>query len=340
MTPGVRQAPRVSKDVMLTIAIDPTNNPANHPLPHLDGHGHYWRGHFEAMASPCDILLDGIDQATAEQALAHAARETWRLEYKLSRYVPGNPVDKINHSNGVAIAVDDEIALMLDYAGQCYELSDGRFDITSGILRQAWRFDGGDRLPEPEQVKALVAHIGWDKLCWKRPQLTLPAGMELDFGGIGKEYAVDRVLLDLKRMLPKGSSVLVNFGGDLACTGPRSDGSPWTVGVEDHRRTDESSQNLSLRGGALATSGDSRRFLICHGVRYSHILDPRTGWPVPGAPHSVTVAAPTCTLAGMLATFAMLHGTEAESFLADQDVQYWVQRSSPATNEQPRKRSQ
>lgn len=312
---------------MITIAIEPSANPANHPQPSLDGDDHYWQGHFEAMASPCTILLDGVSQTQAKQALNHAARETWRLEHTLSRYVPGNPVDQINHSQGCAITVDDEIALMLDYAGQCYELSDGRFDITSGILRQAWRFDGSDRLPDAARVSALLPRIGWDKVQWQRPQLTLPDGMELDFGGIGKEYAVDRVLLDLKHRLPKGSAVLVNFGGDLACTGPRCDGSPWSVGIEDHRRNHTSSQTLSLRGGALATSGDSRRFLLKDGVRYGHILDPRTGWPVPEAPHSVTVAAPTCTLAGMLATFAMLHGSGAESFLDEQDVPYWVQRS-------------
>lgn len=315
---------------MITIAIDPSANPANHPLPQLDGENLHWQGHFEAMASPCEVLLEGVNQADAEQALSYAARETWRLEHKLSRYVPGNPVDQINHSQGTPITVDDEIALMLDYASQCYELSEGRFDITSGILRQAWRFDGSDRLPDNSSVTDLLVLIGWDKVEWERPQLKLPAGMELDFGGIGKEYAVDRVLLDLTRQLPKGSSVLVNFGGDLACSGPHLDGTPWTVGVEDHRRTAESSQNLSLRGGALATSGDSRRFLLKDGIRYGHILDPRTGWPVPDAPHSVTVAAPSCTLAGMLATFAMLHGTKAEAFLEEQGVQYWVQRSPPS----------
>ncbi|WP_375176692.1 FAD:protein FMN transferase [Marinobacter mobilis] len=315
---------------MITIPVDPVANPANHPLPTLDGEDHRWQGHFEAMASPCEILLDGVSRAQAEQALLHAARETWRLEYTLSRYVPGNPVDQINHSHGKTITVDDDIALMLDYANQCHELSDGRFDITSGILRRAWRFDGSDNLPDAPTVTALLKLIGWNKVRWHRPQLTLPEGMELDFGGIGKEYAVDRVLLDLKQSLPRPSAVLVNFGGDLACTGPRCDGSPWTVGIEDHRRSKESHQTLSLRGGALATSGDSRRFLLRNGIRYGHILDPRTGWPVPDAPHSVTVAAPTCTLAGMLATFAMLHGSGAEAFLDVQDVQYWVQRSTLA----------
>ncbi|AOY90360.1 thiamine biosynthesis protein ApbE [Marinobacter salinus] len=313
---------------MITIDVSPEANPARHPLPKLTGSQRSWQGRFEAMGSPCEVLLEGVGRTDAEQALCHAAREAWRLEHKFSRYVSGNPVDRINQSQGEPVTVDDELALMLDYAAQCHELSDGRFDVTSGVLRRAWRFDGSDHLPQQDEITPLLKLVGWNKLDWQRPQLTLPKGMEIDFGGIGKEYAVDRTLLDLKRLLPDGSSVLVNFGGDLACSGPRTDGKAWIVGVEDHRRLTNSNETLSLHGGALATSGDSRRYLLKDGIRYGHILDPRTGWPVPDAPHSVTVAAPTCTLAGMLATFAMLQGADAEDFLKAQDVPFWVQRST------------
>ena len=311
---------------MNTITISAKDNPAGHPLPQLRGVRLSWHGHFEAMASPCEILLEGVDHKFAEQALTFAATEAWRLERKFSRYVSGNPVDRINRSKGEPVTVDNEMALMLDYAAQCHALSGGRFDITSGVLRRAWRFDGSDHLPEQKETDALLNLVGWNKLAWQRPKLRLPDGMEVDFGGIGKEYAVDRVILDLKRSLPQGGSVLVNFGGDLACNGPRTNNKAWIVGVEDHQSRPDSSETLSLRGGALATSGDSRRYLLKNGIRYSHILDPHTGWPVPDAPHSVTVAAPTCTLAGMLATFAMLKGAGAELFLQQQDVQFWVQR--------------
>ncbi|KAA1175712.1 FAD:protein FMN transferase [Marinobacter salinexigens] len=312
---------------MTSITIAPADNPAKHPQPQLEGSGRNWQGRFKAMASPCEILMEGVSRAQAEEALRYAARETWRLEHKFSRYVEGNPVDRINRSHGKPVVVDDELSLMLDYAAQCFELSDRRFDITSGVLRRAWRFDGSDRLPEKSDTDNLLRLVGWNKLNWQRPTLTLPEGMEIDFGGIGKEYAVDRIVLDLNRSLPKGTSLLVNFGGDLACNGARTNGQAWVVGVEDHKKLSDSTETLSLRGGALATSGDSRRYLVKDGVRYGHILDPRTGWPVPEAPHSVTVAAPTCTLAGMLATFAMLQGSEAEEFLQQQQVQYWVQRS-------------
>ena len=93
---------------------------------------------------------------------------------------------------GRPVAVDDETAHLLDYAATCHEISDGLFDITSGVLRRVWRFDGGDRVPDRRRRAEVLAHVGWHRVTWQRPALTLPAGMEIDLGGIGKEYAVDR----------------------------------------------------------------------------------------------------------------------------------------------------
>jgi thiamine biosynthesis lipoprotein len=147
--------------------------------------------------------------------------------------------------------------------------------------------------------------------------------MEIDFGGIGKEYAVDRAAALVAPIAP---SSLLNFGGDLFAIGPSAQGRPWRVGIEALGATARAAKELELTHGALATSGDARRFLLKNGTRYGHVLDPRTGWPVQGAPRSVTVAAPTCTEAGMLATFALLAGRDAEAFLESQNVQHWCLR--------------
>lgn len=302
---------------------------AGRPAPTLMAQENYWCGHFRAMASPCDVLIDGVDEETARQLVSLAAQEAWRIEEKFSRYLSGNVVDRIHHSAGQVVEVDDETARLLDYASRCHELSGGRFDITSGILRKVWRFDGSDQLPDPDHVAALLPRIGWHRVTWRAPYLSLPEGMEIDLGGIGKEYAVDRTLMLLQQALGAAantSSILVNFGGDLACSGPRPDGSGWRVGIESAATIAEAKEVFVLKQGAMATSGDSRRFLLRDDVRYSHILDPRTGWPVPLAPRSVSVIQPTCTLAGMLATFAMLHGKDAEHFLEEQGTHYWIQR--------------
>lgn len=299
------------------------------PGPELERKPGYWLARFQAMASPCEMLMDGVSAREAKRLANHAAREAWRIEKKFSRYLKGNVVDRINSGEGRPIRVDAETARLLDYANECFQLSEGRFDITSGILRKAWRFDGSDRLPDPLRVAELLDRIGWHRVQWKAPELVLPAGMEIDLGGVGKEYAVDRTLLLLQESMARPSgcySILVNFGGDLACSGPRPDGQGWRVGIEDSFALAQTANAVVLRKGALATSGDSRRYLIRDGIRYGHILDPLTGWPVPEAPHSVSVAAPSCTLAGMLATFAMLSGSEAEDFLGRQGTQFWVQR--------------
>jgi thiamine biosynthesis lipoprotein len=275
------------------------------------------------MASPCELHVSGGNRSLAERALAVAAAEAARIEAKFSRYRRGNVIDAINTAQGRTVTVDDETARLLDYAAQLFELSDGKFDITSGVLRRAWRFDGSDRLPSGEAVAALLPIVGWDKVRWRSPELTLPAGMEVDLGGIGKEYAVDRAAALVRPLSPH---CLVNFGGDLLALGPQADSQPWRVGIESIAESATAAHHIELTAGALATSGDARRYLLKDGVRYGHILDPRTGWPVAGAPRSITVAADSCTQAGMLATLALLQGEQAEAFLSAQGVQFWALR--------------
>jgi thiamine biosynthesis lipoprotein len=282
-------------------------------------------GLFEAMASPCEILVESDSQALARRLTRAAAAEAWRIEEKFSRYLPGSVVGRINRSAGRPLTVDGETASLLDFAATLHTLSDGLFDITSGVLREVWRFDEGAGIPSRQAVTAVLQRVGWHRADWQRPVLSLQPGMQIDLGGIGKEYAVDRVAAVLRDAA--ACSVLVNFGGDLAVTRPPRRREAWKVGIEaiSADRVGDGTV-LEVRAGALATSGDTRRFLLKDGIRYGHILDPRSGWPVEGAPRSVTVAADTCTQAGMLSTLAMLQGENAESFLDAEGLQYWCRR--------------
>lgn len=285
----------------------------------------HWAGRFVAMASPCDVLIeDVVSQMQAKQIVDAVAACAWRIEKKFSRYRPGSVVWDINDTAGAVVAVDDETAGLLDFAATLTQLSDGRFDITSGVLRRAWTFDGGARIPSQEQIDALLPLVGWDKVQWNRPSLQLGPGMQIDFGGIGKEYAVDTAAALANRAAP-GVSCLVNFGGDVAVVNARQDGQPWRVGVERPDRLGSTAEMVSLHRGGIATSGDSRRFVQSSGRRYSHILDARTGWPVERAPRSVTVVADTCTQAGSFTTLAMLQGRQAEAFLKASGHQFWIQ---------------
>jgi thiamine biosynthesis lipoprotein len=286
---------------------------------------------FGAMASPCEVLIETRDRDTALQLAQSVADEAWRIEDKFSRYRGGNVIDQINSAAGATIEVDEETALVLDFAQTLYELSDGSFDITSGVLREVWRFDGSDNVPEEGAIRRVMQRVGWHRVRWERPRLRMEPGMQIDFGGIGKEYAVDRCAVLLRDM--SEIACLVNFGGDLATSRrPSQHPAGWRVGIEALDQAARSTdRTLALALGGLATSGDSGRFLLRDGVRYGHILDTRTGWPVPDAPRSITVAAESCTLAGMLSTLAMLKGAQAEKFLSDQKVQFWCNRGAGAT---------
>ena len=282
----------------------------------------YSIGRFEAMACPCEVLVESVDKKTIETLTQLAYQEAKRIEKKFSRYTTDNIIYEINNAKGSPVKVDAETALMFDFANQCYELSDGKFDITSGVLRKIWKFDGSDNIASEDEVNSIKSNIGWDKVTWNNPSITLPENMEIDLGGIGKEYAVDSTVNILKQHTT--DSFLVNFGGDLACPKPKSNNVPWYIGVDDPSHSGEKSVGqIALYQGGLATSGDARRFLLKDGIRYSHILDPQTGYPVPDAPRSVTVISNTCIEAGMLSTFAMLQGKDASEFLQAQDVKFW-----------------
>src|SRR5687767_11205171 len=157
--------------------------------PTLAAMGDHWQGRFVAMACPCEVLMAPTREAAARTIIDAVAACAWRIEEKFSRYRAGNVVDAINTSEGRPITVDEETANLLDFAAELTRISGGRFDITSGVLRRAWTFDQGSRVPSDAEIERLLALVGWSKAEWRRPVLRLQPGMQIDFGGIGKEYA-------------------------------------------------------------------------------------------------------------------------------------------------------
>lgn len=275
------------------------------------------------MGTPCEIQLFATTQAKAKQVADAAIADIQRLEARYSRYRSDSFLSAINRAaaRGGGIEVDAETAGLLDYAVTCHQQSDGLFDITSGILRQAWRFDLGT-LPDQETIQKLLAKIGWHKVRWQNPVLefTVP-GMEIDFGGIVKEYAVDRAAaLCQSQGIRHG---IVNLGGDIKIIGPRADGSPWRIGIRHPRQQDALADTLLLHQGALASSGDYERCIIIGGIRYGHILNPKTGWPVKHLA-AVSVASDFCVIAGSASTIAMLKEDQGPAWLESLGLpHYW-----------------
>jgi thiamine biosynthesis lipoprotein len=275
---------------------------------------------FRAMGTLCVIKTRGGVPHEVRAAVDAAIAEVQRIEAKYSRYRADSIVSRINASagSGAAVEVDAETADLLSFAASMYEHSGGLFDITTGVLRQVWDFRAA-RLPQAGELQQVLARLGWQKVHWRRPFVSLPiAGMELDFGGFGKEYAADRAGTLLAE---RGVSALVNLGGDLriAAPGAAADGAAWSLGIAHPRKAGEVVAGIEMTGGGLATSGDYERYFELDGQRYCHILDPHTGWPVQHW-QSISVCAPSCLAAGALSTVAMLKGPQAHDFLHGQGV--------------------
>ena len=276
---------------------------------------------FEAMASVCEVRLAGASPRQLREAAQAATHEVRRIEHKYSRYRADSIVSRINAAAGSAAPceVDDETAQLLGFAAQLFESSGGLFDITSGVLRRAWDFRAR-QLPDAAAVQALLGSVGWSKVEWSGRALRLPEpGMEIDFGGFGKEYAADRAHAVLAaRGLRHG---YVNLGGDIRVLGPQPDSTPWRIGIQHPRDAGRLIASLDVSEGALATSGDYERFFEHGGRRYCHILDPRSGWPV-DTWQSISVFAPVCVAAGAMSTIAMLKRDAALDFLREQGAAF------------------
>lgn len=277
---------------------------------------------FRAMACACELRLAGDAperlQAWAQEAMA----EVQRIEVKFSRYRADSVISRINAQAGQDwVEGDEELAQLLDFAAEMHRLSGGLFDLTSGALRQVWDFTAPP--PPTAQARAAVLPlIGWSQVQREGLAVRLPkAGMSLDLGGLGKEYAVDRAAVLLHQAGAR--SGYVNLGGDVRLLGPKPDGEAWRMGVQHPRDVARLVTTLPMMGGALATSGDYQRYFDWQGQRYCHILNPFTACSVQ-AWQSISVLAPQAIAAGCMATIAMLKESQALAFLDGLGVAYFA----------------
>ena len=274
---------------------------------------------FFAMNSDCRLRLWGADPDETWRVARAAEAEVRRIEARYSRFLPDSDLSQINAiaEVGGEIAVDEETAGLIMFAMACHFRSGGAFDITAGVLRRAWDVSRA-QLPTRMEIERLLPRVGLDKVRLDGMRLSFETPeMALDFGGMGKEYAADRAAEVCQAMGCR--SGLVDLAGDIRVIGPRPDGGPWKIGVRSPGGGASAIPPLDLAKGAVATSGDYEKFIEVDGRRYSHILDPRTGWPASGTA-SATVIADRCLTAGALATSAMVKGSEASDWLAHQAV--------------------
>jgi thiamine biosynthesis lipoprotein len=282
-----------------------------------------FRTRFRAMACTNEIVVVAGREAEAAEAMKQAATEVLRIERKYSRYRTDEDsiVFRINRAagSGTPVACDPETLELFTVAARLHQLSGGLFDITSGILRRAWNFNE-PVVPTPDQLAPLLARIGFDRIERNSSGVRLPvAGMEIDFGGFGKEYAADRAAAVLRqRGVAQG---YVNLGGDIHAIGGGPDGKPWRFGIQDPRDPQTLVGSIDIVDGALATSGDYEKFFEVSGRRFNHILSPLSGYPV-DCWRSVSVTGVSTLQAGALTTIAMLKEAGAVSFLDERKCGY------------------
>lgn len=265
---------------------------------------------FRAMGTLCQITFYPTDSRVAgEQFKAATIRWVAEFEARYSRFLPDSLVSLINQSAGKNwVELDEEAERLLALCHELFFLTRGAFDPTAMPLIKLWNWKATPAvIPTEAELLAARSLVGWNKVQRRKGAILLPAvGMSIDLGGIGKEYAVDRVMqIAAQHGL---ANVLVDFGQDLCMRGTPPSKPAWHIGLEDPARPGKCWAGLAVQDRAVATSGDYLRNFQINGRRYGHIIDPRTGQPVDNGCRAVSVIAPSCTIAGILSTSAFILG--------------------------------
>lgn len=292
-----------------------------------------YRYQFSAMGSPCALRFYHYNDIQARGIYQSAVDEVGRLESKYSRYLNSSLLSKINENAGVKpVAIDAETHSLLAYAEQAYQISDGLFDLTTGVLRKVWDFKAA-KVPSQQAIDQQLRLVNWKKVQWDERSIFLPEkGMELDFGGIVKEYAADALANTLKKF--EINHGVIDLGGDIHVVGPDIDRKPWQIGIRDphykkatgkspEKQKQQALANIPISSGGLASSGDYERNFIVNGKKYSHILNPKTGWPALGL-SAVSIYSEQTVIAGTIATIAMLKEDAGIQWLKELEVPYFA----------------
>ena len=267
---------------------------------------------FQAMGTECRVQCDCPSHAEADAFKKQTVEWVRSFEQEFSRFNPDSLVSRINAAAGSKwVELSPEAESLFSLCDWFFWATRGIFDPAMLPLIQLWDYHAPRHgIPDDDEIASALTRCGWNQVQRQKGRIFLPtAGMGLDVGGIGKEYAVDRVFdMGIKRGI---RNLLVDFGHDLRACGEPPEGGPWRIGLENPEDAGHCWGGVSIRDRAVATSGDYLRYFTDNGDRYGHILDPRTGRPVQNGTASVSVVGATCTEAGILSTSAFILGGEA-----------------------------
>lgn len=275
---------------------------------------------FSLMGSDFTISAISDNEEKANMAIDTAYNEIVRIENEISSWNKNSQTTLINNNAGIQpIKVSVELFNLIRRAIKVSEISNGAFDISYASMDKLWKFDGSmTALPLESKIKESVSKINYKNILLNELEHTVflkEKGMKIGFGAIGKGYAANKAR---KIMIDNGiKSGMINAGGDLIAWGDGLNGNKWKVGIADPKKEGAFVSWLEINEMAVVTSGDYERFTIINGVRYAHIIDPRTGFPVVGL-KSVTIVCPDAELADALATTVFVLGQEKGLALINQ----------------------
>jgi thiamine biosynthesis lipoprotein len=264
------------------------------------------------MGSRFEITVVANDSVQANYYINAAVSEISRIEKLISSWDPNSQTAEINRYAGIKpVKVDSELFSLIERSIALSKLTDGAFDISFASIEQLWRFDGSmSHIPSEEKIKHSVSLIGYENIELNREDSTVllrKVGVKIGFGAIGKGYAADKAK-DL--LVDQGVNAgIINASGDMTTWGTQPNGQEWKVAITNPLDKHKAFAILPVTNGAVVTSGDYEKFVILQGKRYSHIIDPRTGYPSSGI-ISVSVFAPKAELADALATSVFVMGVE------------------------------
>jgi thiamine biosynthesis lipoprotein len=272
------------------------------------------------LGSPFEITVVAKDSVEGKQFTDLAINEVKRIENQISDWIPTTQISLVNKNAGIqAVKVDTEVFELVARAIKISEITDGAFDISYASMDKIWKFDGSMTvMPTEEAIKKSVAKIGFKNIVMNKEDQTiflkLP-GMKLGLGGIGQGYIADKVKAVL---VANGcNSGIVNVSGDINAWGKQINQKPWTVGIINPMNKNKVFATFPLENSSVETSGNYEKYVIFNGIRYSHIIDPRTGYPTQGVV-SVSVFAKQTEIADALATGIFVLGVEVGLDLVNQ----------------------
>lgn len=264
------------------------------------------------MGSRFDITVVANDSVTANGYISDAVAEITRIEKLISSWDKNSQTSEINRNAGIKpVKVAPELYALIKRAIGISKLTDGAFDISYASMDRIWKFDGSMTvMPSEEEIKSSVAKVGFQNIVLNDEQrsvfLKLP-GMKIGFGAIGKGYAAD---MAKKLLMDKGVVAgIINASGDMNTWGKQPNGNDWKVAITNPLDKNKVFALLPITNGAVVTSGNYEKYVNFNGKRYSHIIDPRSGYPSSGI-ISVTVFAPKAELADALATSVFVMGKD------------------------------